>query len=663
MSIKASGADAPDNLPDPLDILRKYWGYPSFRPLQREIVDCVLSGRDTLGLMPTGGGKSITFQVPGLCLEGITLVVTPLISLMKDQVDNLRKRKIQAVYFHSAMTRHENTVAWEKIVNGRARFIYVAPERLGNARFIDDLRRLPVKLLVVDEAHCICQWGYDFRPSYLNIASLRKIFTAPVMALTATATPDVAEDIRRKLEFREGAETFRMSFSRQNISYVVRHSDAKVSDILHILSRTSGSAIVYVRSRKRTREIADSIASAGISATYYHAGLDIETKEKRQNAWSRGETRVIVATNAFGMGIDKPDVRVVIHSDMPPSLEEYYQEAGRAGRDGLPSYAVLLEASTDKGLLHRRLTEAFPEREDIRKTYGRACTFMGLAIGEGNDTLHEFDIDRFCEVFKLQPRFARACFKILGQAGYLEFQEETDTLSRVKILCHRDELYNLRLSSKAADEVLLQLLRLYPGLFADYVYINEDRIARTGGLDPQQVYTSLLELGRAGALSYIPKKRTPLMYVPTAREELKYIVIGKSIYEERREVMSRRIEAMIDYACNGAGCRVSRMLAYFGEEDAKDCGTCDVCRGKRKSRRQQRRGEEATADAVWAYLKEKPDGVNIHQLAAAFGIAPERITEALAFLRSQGYVTVEHGVYGASPRPSRQGEGERRSGG
>lgn len=632
-------------LSSPIDILRKYWGYDSFRPLQEEIISSVLSGHDTLGLMPTGGGKSITFQVPALLLEGITVVVTPLISLMKDQTDNLRRRRIEAVYFHSAMTRHENTVAWQRITNHRARFIYIAPERLRNERFMAELRHLQISLIVVDEAHCISQWGYDFRPSYLNIKALRKLFpTAPVMALTATATPQVAEDICSQLEFRN-PKVFRMSFTRSNISYLVRQPDSKLSEIRHILAHTSGSAIVYVRSRKRTKEIADYLTSCDISATFYHAGLSFADKEERQNLWQSSQIRVMVATNAFGMGIDKPDVRVVIHYDLPPSLEEYYQEAGRAGRDGLTSYAVLLAGPTDKGRLHRNLTDSFPSREDIRRTYERACTFIDLAIGEGYDSLHEFDLDKFCTNFRLQPRFAKACFHLLGQAGYLQFEEEAENKSRIIIKATREELYDLRLKDPTADAVLLQILRTYPGLFADYVLINEDRIARDTNLPTRTVYEALLTLSRTKALHYIPRKRTPMMYVPTAREEARYVSIGKNIYEDRREVMSRRIEAMIDYAYNPSGCRVSRMLAYFGETNAAPCGTCDICRSAKASGRPASPSKDITSRII-ELLSDAESGLTISDIERTFGpsAAPSAIS-ILSSLCSQGFTYVEDNLY------------------
>ncbi len=625
-------------------ILRKYWGYDSFRPLQRDIIDSIMAGHDTLGLMPTGGGKSITFQVPGMAFEtGLTVVVTPLISLMKDQVDNLKRHGIVAVMLNSGMTTRETRVAWERLTNGRARFLYVSPEKLRNPNFLDEIRRLPVRLIVVDEAHCISQWGYDFRPSYLNIAALRKVHPGvPVLALTATATPLVADDIMERLEFRPGSKKFKMSFVRDNISYLVRESENKMSDILHILSRTSGSSIVYVRSRRKTKEIAEFLNVSGISADYYHAGLSYETKTERQNKWQRNEIRVIVATNAFGMGIDKPDVRTVVHADFPPSLEEYYQEAGRAGRDGKASFAVLLASKSDKATLRRKLAQTFPSREDIRKIYERACNFMHLAIGEGYDRLIEFDFELFCDTFHLQRQQVLAAFHLLSQAGYFDYIEETESNSRLMITVDREELYHTG-ASEDAEKVLSCVLRLYPGLFSDYVQINESKISRETGLDPERVYNALLELNRQKIIVYVPRRRTPFVSVTTSREESKYIQIGKSIYEDRHEVMSKRVEAMIDYAYNDGNCRVSRMLAYFGEEKNEECGKCDVCRSHRKS------GTHVTKEEmikkVWQYMQLFPAGVTQAILERNFSPDDQLAGEALRFLVEEGFAIETHSIY------------------
>lgn len=626
---------------DALETLRRYWGYDSFRPLQSEIVTSALSGHDTLGLMPTGGGKSITFQVPGLMMEGVTIVVTPLISLMKDQVDNLKRRRIKAVTFHSGMTRHEHTVALEKLINGGAKFLYVSPERLRNDNFLSLLRGLKVSQIVVDEAHCISQWGYDFRPAYLNIKKLRKVKPdVAILALTATATPEVARDICEQLEMRDPA-VYRMSFTRDNINYIVRPAKTKIYEVFHILSRTQGSSIVYVRSRKRTVEISEYLSSAGISATAYHAGLDYELKEKRQNSWQMGETRVMVATNAFGMGIDKPDVRVVIHYDMPPSLEEYYQEAGRAGRDGKRSYAVLLTSKRDQALMRRRVTESFPDREIIRKIYERICNVLNVSLGEGYGLLKEFDIEKFCDLFGYQERQCRSAIHLLQQAGYLEYMEEGDRGSRVMMTCHRDELYDLHGVSPRTERVLTGILRTYTGLFTEYVNINESSMARNLQLSEREIYESLLELGRMKILSYIPRSRIPLIYLPTSREEPRYIEIGKKIYEDRRATMSRRVEAMLSYAYDSHECRENRMIRYFGEERETGCGHCDVCRSRRDN------GKVSLKEMIgkiWAYLEEKPSGVDIRILEQEIKAPEGMIREALSYLGNEGYISTEMGI-------------------
>lgn len=624
------------------NILKKHWGYESFRPLQEDIIMSVLSGRDTLGLMPTGGGKSITFQVPAMALPGLTVVVTPLISLMKDQVDNLRRRRVKAVYLHSGMTVRESKIAREKLINGGAKLLYVSPERLRNQRFIQELRMTEVSLIVVDEAHCISQWGYDFRPSYLNIRSLRKIFPkVNVLALTATATPHVESDILRQLEMKDAA-LFRMSFSRSNLNYIVRNTETKIYEIFHILSRTEGSAIVYVRSRKRTREIAEYLSSAGISSTYYHAGLDISLKEERQNEWQRSGVRVMVATNAFGMGIDKPDVRVVIHFDMPPSLEEYYQEAGRAGRDGKKSYVVLLTSRADSGLLRRRVTETFPPREEIKLLYERVCNYLHVSMDEGYEKLAEFDVERFCEVFSYQRRRCLACLHLLGQAGYLEYLEETEHRSRVMMTCTREELYHVDRLSADADLVLTRILRLYSGLFAEYVYIDERVISRESGIDERRVYESLLELGRRKVLSYVPRSRSPYIYFPTAREDRRYVMIGKDIYEDRKKVISERTEAMIDYGFGKGKCREKILLEYFGEQDGKDCGRCDICRG-----RNQRSGEkeENRLARIVEYIRSRPGGADIRIMERDLRIVPSQLSEYLSYLCGEGFVILEDGLY------------------
>ncbi len=627
-------------------ILKRYWGYDEFRPLQEDIIRSVLEGHDTLGLMPTGGGKSITFQVPGLYYDaGLTVVITPLVSLMKDQVDNLKKRHIKAACLHSGMSARETRLAWEKIVNGGARFLYVSPERLGNDRFMLEMRNLDIRLIVVDEAHCISQWGYDFRPSYLNIKDLRKVKPdVAVLALTATATPEVAEDISRQLQFRD-ARVFRKSFVRDNISYLVRPSESKIHDVFHILSRTTGSSIVYVRSRRRSKDISEYLESFGISSTFYHAGLDSRVKEERQNLWQRGDVRVMVATNAFGMGIDKPDVRVVIHYDIPSSLEEYYQEAGRAGRDGLNSYAVLLASKNDPGVLRRRVTEAFPPRDVIKETYEHVCNFLRVSVGEGYDEVRQFDIMKFCRLFKIQEKQCRASLNLLHKAGYLQFIETTDSRSRMKMVCNREDLYHITDLTKTTERVLSMCMRLYTGLFSDYVYIWEPEIATSLAISEKDVYESMLELSRRKVISYIPRSDLPVIYFPTSREERSALLIGITIYEDRKKILSRRTEAMIDYAFSSSGCRVSRMLSYFGEEDPHDCRRCDVCRERNGKTGKKVDDVGETASEVMEFLRIYESGATLQMIIAHVHRDSDTIARALSFLCNEGFIEVENQIY------------------
>ena len=617
-------------------ILAATWGYSSFRPLQREIITGVLAGKDTLALLPTGGGKSITFQVPALALGGITVVVTPLISLMKDQVDNLRARDVCAVYLHSGLTRAEAKLAMDRCIVGRARLLYVSPEKIRSVNFRDFLRNLDVRLIAVDEAHCISQWGYDFRPSYLEIAKLRELFPdVPVLALTASATPAVRADIIDRLGLRN-PNVFVGSFARPNISYIVRQGDFKEQTLLRALAGVPGTAIVYVRSRKRTREIAEVISRAGISADFYHAGLAPEDKNEKQRKWKDGETRVIVATNAFGMGIDKPDVRLVVHWDLPPSLEEYYQEAGRAGRDGLQSYALMLAGRNDKSLLSRRLTDAFPPRDYIRRVYELACNFADIAVGEGFNTVRDFDFALFCDRFGLQPAPARSALLLLSRSGWLEFVEDVATRSRVMVLLRKEELYSLRLDGDA-DAVLQTLLRAYTGLFADYVAISESFVSTHTGLGAERVYQALLTLGRAHAIHYIPRSNTPYLYLPTARELPKYVTIPTTVYEDQRARMAERLDAVRDYAFSSAGCRVNRMLAYFGERPASPCGSCDVCRESRPKKSPARPDDLA---GMILYLAGQPGGHTVEYMARTAGVGAERILEALRPLLDSGAVAL-----------------------
>jgi len=561
------------------EVLRQYWGYDDFRGIQREIIESIGSGHDTLGLMPTGGGKSITFQVPALCSEGTCIVITPLIALMKDQVQNLRRHGIRAAAIYSGLSREEIIITLENCIFGDIKILYVSPERLSSEIFRTKLRHMKVSFITVDEAHCISQWGYDFRPSYLQIADIRKDLPhAPVLALTATATPQVVEDIQDKLS--SGQETFnvfKMSFERKNLAYVVRRATDKREELIHILNSVKGCAIVYARSRRRTKEVSDMLNEAGISATFYHAGLDSTVKDERQKDWQNDKVRVMVATNAFGMGIDKPDVRLVLHIDCPDSLEAYFQEAGRAGRDGRKAYAVLLYNEADRRKLDKRISDTFPEKDYVKKVYEHLAYFYEVGIGSGYHATFEFNIDDFCHKFRHFPIQVDSALKILNRAGYIEYTEEQDNQARVMFTVSRNDLYRLENNTPNEEKVITALLRNYGGLFVDYNFIDESFIASQCGLQPQQVYLILKSLGQKHILHFIPQKKTPYVRYLQRREDPEHIRIMPAVYEERKEQFRLRIHAMIDYATNDTICRSRQLLRYFGEEDSHDCRQCDVC--------------------------------------------------------------------------------------
>lgn len=561
------------------EILKQYWGYDDFRGIQREIIESIGSGHDTLGLMPTGGGKSITFQVPALCQDGTCIVITPLIALMKDQVDHLRRRGIRAAAIYSGLTREEIVITLENCIFGDIRILYVSPERLASDLFQTKLRHMRVSFITVDEAHCISQWGYDFRPSYLQIAQIRKLVpNAPVLALTATATPAVVQDIQQKLSQKDtNFNVFRMSFERKNLAYVVRHAPDKRDQLIHILESVKGSAIVYARSRRRTKEYAELLTEAGISATFYHAGLDSAVKDERQRGWQQDKVRVMVATNAFGMGIDKPDVRLVIHIDCPDSIEAYFQEAGRAGRDGRKAYAVLLYNDADQRKLEKRIADTFPEKDYIRKVYEHLAYFYQVGVGSGYNHIFEFNIDQFCHTFRHFPIQADAALKILDRAGYIEYTEEQDNQARVMFTIGRDDLYRLENTSPNEEKVITAMLRNYGGLFTDYNFIDESFIAQQTQLEPQQVYMTLKGLSQRHILHFIPQKKTPYIRYTQRREDMEHVQIPPSVYEERKAQFEERIHAMINYAKNDAVCRSRQLLRYFGEESDHDCRQCDVC--------------------------------------------------------------------------------------
>lgn len=616
---------------DKLDILKQYWGYESFRPLQEEIIDSVLAGKDTLGLMPTGGGKSITFQVPTLMKDGLALVITPLISLMKDQSDNLVSRGIKSAYLHAGLTKAEANKCYEKCMYGKCKFLYVSPERLNAKGFIDRLKHMPVAIIVVDEAHCISQWGYDFRPSYLQIVNIRKLFpSVPVLALTATATPDVTTDIMERLGFRQNV-VLSKSFARDNIVYVVRCTSDKSKELVHILKSVPGSGIVYVRSRQRTKQICDLLIRNGINADYYHAGLSIEDKESKQHKWKEGECSVIVATNAFGMGIDKPNVRVVVHVDVPNSIEEYYQEAGRAGRDGKRAYAVQLSADSDKRVLHKHLTDAFPDKEYIRCVYNLLGVFLDVSVGSGYDHLYDFNFNLFCKQNNLPILPTYNALKILSRAGYIDFIEEMDTQSRVTVNAKKEELYDIKTTTQGSDQVLQAILRLYTGLFADYVFINEDVISMRTGLSLQTIYDSLIELSRMHIIQYIPRKRTPYIYYSTSREESRHLIFPKEIYELQKKRMADRVESIIEYITDNDECRETKLLRYFGEETAHACGHCDVCI---ESNKRKQYTFNDVRDGILYMVKIRPR--TLKDFLATLSFNKESVVEMLRFLVDEG---------------------------
>lgn len=560
-----------------VQILKQYWGFDNFRGIQRDIVESIGSGKDTLGLMPTGGGKSITFQVPALAQEGVCIVITPLIALMKDQVQHLRNRGIMAAAIYSGMSRPEIVTTLENCILGSTKLLYVSPERIASPLFITKLGHMKVSFITVDEAHCISQWGYDFRPSYLHIADIRRLKPdAPVLALTATATHQVIDDIQERLSFSQ-KNVFRMSFERKNLAYVVRETEDKIGEMTHILQTMTGCSIVYVRSRKQTKEISDLLNKNNISATFYHAGLEPRVKDERQKLWSNDEVRVMVATNAFGMGIDKPDVRMVIHITAPSSLEAYFQEAGRAGRDGQKAYAVLLHQKSDNTTLRKRIDETFPDKEYIRETYNHIAYYYQIATGSGAGYTNLFDTDRFCRNFHHFPTLLLSALKILQRAGYIECDMDPDASCRLMFLVDRDTLYRIPSASEDEERLLNVLLRSYSGLFTDYAYIDDELLAHRSGLTRQQVYLIFKSLNQRHIIHFIPQRKLPTLTYTVDRVDGDQLILGPEVYDDRKEQFTKRIEAVIAYANNHDECRSQQLLAYFDEQRTTHCGMCDVC--------------------------------------------------------------------------------------
>ena len=568
---------------DYLDILKQYWGYSSFRGIQQDIIESIGSGKDTLGLMPTGGGKSITFQVPTMAMDGVCLVITPLIALMKDQVRNLRDKDIKAAAIYTGMRRDQIIATMENCVYGNYKFLYISPERLSSELFLAKLRYINVCLITVDESHCISQWGYDFRPAYLNIADIRKSLpTVPVLALTATATPRVTDDIQDKLGFKE-KNLFRMSFVRENLSYVVRDTENKYEELKHILSKVAGSGIVYVRNRKETKEIAEYLNSIGISSTFYHAGLDPEIKDKRQQEWTENLYRIVVATNAFGMGIDKPDVRVVIHIDMPDSIEAYFQEAGRAGRDGRRSYAILLHSPGDKRLINKRISDHFPEKKFIATVYEKLAYYYEMAMGDGQGCTYGFSLADFCQQYALPIIPTESALRILTRMGYIEYIDEIDYSARLRITSTREELYRTKEQDTTNENILNIVLRHYSGLFSDEVFIDEKFIYTQAGITKRELYKRFIDMQHQGILKYVPSRRTPVITWKKNRVETDMLNFADDIYTDRKQEYIERIGSIREYTTRRVGCRSAILLDYFGEKQNKPCMHCDLCLEKDSS--------------------------------------------------------------------------------
>jgi len=647
-------------------ILKQYWGYDSFRSIQHDIIESIGSGHDTLGLMPTGGGKSVTFQVPALAKEGVCIVITPLIALMKDQVHHLRQLGIQAEAIYSGLQHDTILRILENCILGNTKLLYISPERLASQLFQKKLSHMRVSFITVDEAHCISQWGYDFRPSYLEIATIRHLLpNVPVLALTATATPRVITDICEKLTLNSHCEAtlskrglslrshtlqertlnsfrvFKMSFERKNLAYMVRNALNKDFELIHTLDGQPGSAIVYVRSRRHAREIAQHLTDAGLSATFYHAGLESAEKDQRQRDWQHDRVRIMVATNAFGMGIDKSDVRTVIHYDCPDSLEAYFQEAGRAGRDGQPAKAILLYNNSDHAKLMKRIDDTYPPRDYIRDVYEHLAYYYQIATGDGYGVSHEFNIDEFCHRFHHYPIRVHSALLILQRAGYIDYDAEADNQARLRFLVGREDLYRLDRVTPDEDRVIIALLRNYGGLFADYGYIDESFVAQQAGLTQPQTYDVLKALSQRRLISFIPRKQVPYIRYLQRREDKEHIQLPRQIYEDRLKQYRQRIEAVLRYAQSDDKCRSRQLLEYFGETGAKDCHQCDICLAD-EGRLVTKEGQKEARQKILDLLADRQQH-HITELLRLH-IPTEELDAALRYLVQEEYVLHDGGV-------------------
>lgn len=622
-------------------MLKQYWGYDAFRPLQEEIIRSVLAGKDTLALMPTGGGKSICFQVPTLCQEGICIVVSPLIALMKDQVFNLRERNIAAAAVYSGMHPKEIDRTLDNCIYGNVKLLYLSPERLVTDLARERISRMNVNLLAVDEAHCISQWGYDFRPPYLEIANIREILPdVPILALTATATPEVVDDIQERLEFKQ-KNVFQKSFARDNLAYIVLEEEGKMEKLLDILQKTKGSGIVYVRNRRKTKEIAQFLRQKGIAADYYHAGLQPEERSQKQDAWIADQTRIMVSTNAFGMGIDKPDVRVVVHMGLPDSLEAYFQEAGRAGRDGKKSYAVLLYNQSDRLGLEKNYELAFPEMDEIRRVYHALGSYFQLAIGAGAGRSFDFDIVEFAKNFQLQPVQTLHALKTLETAGWLALSEAVYTPASLKIIVSKESLYDYQLRNPQFDLLLKTILRSYQGASTHFVHVRESQLAGFLRKSRAEISQALSHLHKDRIIEYLPQSDKPQLMFLRDRVDADGLTIDHKMYEFRRKRHWERIQRAIAYAENPI-CRSQQLLAYFGETEAEPCGICDVCLGRKKGDLSNA-DFDATKAKIQAYLAD--EGATLEALAAHFSSTQqERLVKVLEYLMDEGFVVQEGSI-------------------
>ena len=614
--------------------LQKYWGYSEFRLSQEEIIRSVMEGRDTLALMPTGGGKSLTYQVPTLAREGLCIVITPLIALMKDQVDRLRRMGVNAVAIHSGLSYTQIDIALDNCVYGDVKFLYVAPERLATEAFRLRVQRMNVSLLAVDEAHCISQWGYDFRPSYLRIAEIRKMLPdTPVLALTASATQMVADDIMARLGFTE-QNIIRSSFARPNLSYAVRHTDDKTEQLLRVIHNVQGAGIVYMRSREGCEQLATELQKQGISASYYHAGLPHAERSLRQEEWTEGKVRIMVATNAFGMGIDKADVRFVVHYTMCDSLESYYQEAGRAGRDGKRSYALLLVSSDDDSKIVKRFDAEFPPLEEIKSIYEKICDFIQVAVGDGYQASFLFNIHDFCRREHLYIGKVRAALKLLEQNGYMTLTEEMENPARILFCVSRDELYRIRVGRNELDHIIRTILRLYDGIFTEFRAINEQVIASTSGYTIEKVKELLKRMWQMRIIRYIPSNNSPILFMNEERLPTKDLYISPDTYLHRKNLMAERFENMRLYASSESECRSVILQRYFGDNKAEACGTCDVCLA---ARRRQRGDAEQIATSVIELLKN--ESMDVRELCRHIKVYPERVAAVVDKLKEDGKIS------------------------